>query len=148
MTVELDKLLTAWAERCGVALNPADGDGWRHFVFDGRYEVAVNQIGDRLVLQSDVVDLPARPDEAEALIARLLKLALARARRSSESLSCDTERGTLTLQRVIDARAAELVSFETAMGEFVNALSFWSSRTAAPAARRGPLTAQPKLLFP
>ena len=149
MGPELETLLMKWAARRRLDPGPADEDGRRHFVFDGEYEVAVFQPGSRAVLEADLGALPARHGEAEALIAQLMELQLARADRSAETLAVDRAADRLVLVRTFDAGGLETAAFDEIIGAFVNAVAFWTEqRSQQPAARSSMIVPQQQFVFP
>lgn len=150
MANELDTLLRIWGARRDVATVAADADpfGRRYLTFDGEHEIACFQTGTDLVLEAEIGALPARRDEAEAVLERHLNTQLARAYRSSEVLSLAPDSGRLVLFRTLDARATELAAFDSALSSFVNAQAFWSAehRSSAVAPRAASPVAQ--FLYP
>jgi hypothetical protein len=93
---------------------------------DGRYRVhALPAPHHRVALQSELVPLPEHPDRhTDELLLRLAQAACGLLQRHASALTIDRQRQALVLQQSV-AADADLQTFEQALADFVNALSFW-----------------------
>ena len=123
MAGELQMLLTEWSARRN--LNPTSGEdaGKHYLVFDGQYEVALSQLGNRIFLESDICPVPKDRAQAEALLQRLIALHFTRVQNSPDVLSLSTDLRTLTVFRVLSADRVGPREFDQSLGDFVNALA-------------------------
>ena len=128
MARELENLLAQWSQRRGLAPATLGEDGKHYYVFDGNYEVGLSQAGPRIYFETSLGSLPGRKDQAEALLERLMKLQLARSRRSAEVLALTPEGDGLTLFHAIPVDRLDLRHFDMALGAFVNTVAFWSRK--------------------
>ena len=135
MAGELERLLSEWSARRQIGSTDRDESGRHFLVFDGRFEVALSQLGDAIYLESDIAPLPVRRDQAEELLERLLKLQLARARFGKDILSITEDGATIMLFRPLRVNRMTLKSFEEDLGAFVNSLAFMASDINATAPR-------------
>jgi len=146
---ELENFLELWASRRQLAPPRRDDEGKHFLVFDGEYEVALSQAGPSIILETQLAELPGRRDEAEEALKRLLRLQLAKARSEREVLSLAPDRDQLVLFRILRSERLNLLGFDAALGEFVNATAFWLERLAPSdksPVRAGPVTE--RILYP
>ncbi|WP_374608959.1 CesT family type III secretion system chaperone [Diaphorobacter nitroreducens] len=80
----------------------------------------------RVALQAELIAVPEVPDRrTDDALARLCRTAAALLKEHAATLCIDTRRQALVLQQLVP-QAGDVGVLEQALGDFVNALSFWS----------------------
>ena len=145
MVRTLKDIITAWAERYGVALEP-DQLGRHVLTFDGAQEVFVSQVGPTVVFEAPLGSLPVRTDQAEPLLERLLSLQLARAAKTTSTLALSEEHDALVAVCSCDADMMTVSECEEILEDVVNAAAFWVEQMNS-----GPVDSPPprvQMMFP
>lgn len=117
----------------GLTAHDLRRDGRLTLVIDKQYRVHIHPAPNKcMALSAVLLDLAGRYDtrETHATLARLTALAAGLLQQHASSLSLDASRQTLLLQQTLGAET-DSAGFEEAIGEFVNALTFWSRACAA-----------------
>ena len=130
-------LLRAYMVAHQVAPGSVLPDGRLGLSFDGRWRVQVRPLSDgRLLLSAAVLDVADRSGPArEELLVALAGYATGVMRDHESGLALDEEAGRLLLHQQVAADAS-LFKLESALGDFVNMLSFWTGSARMEAARR------------
>ncbi len=130
-------LLRAYMVAHQVAPGSVLADGRLGLSFDGRWRVQVRPLSDgRLLLSAAVLDVADRSGPArEELLVALAGYATGVMRDHDSGLALDEEAGRLLLHQQVAADAS-LFKLESALGDFVNMLSFWTGSARMEAARR------------
>lgn len=112
-------------------------DGRLGLSFDGRWRVQVRPIGDgRLLLSAVLLDVSAlRGAALEEVLVALANYATGVMRDHESALALDEVAGRLLLQQPVSEEAS-LFQLESALGDFVNMLAFWSGSAKMEAVRR------------
>ena len=124
MARALKDIVTNWADHYGVAPEP-DDLGRHVLTFDGAQEVFVSQVGSTVIFEAPLGSIPARRDQAEPLLERLLSLQLARAAKTPSTLALSEEHDALVVICACDADDITSVEYEEILGDMVNAAAFW-----------------------
>ena len=130
-------LLRAYMVAHHVAPGSVLPDGRLGLSFDGRWRVQVRPLSDgRLLLSAAVLDVADRTGPArEELLVALAGYATGLMRDHESALALDAAAGRLMLHQQVAADAS-LFQLESALGDFVNMLSFWTGSARMEAARR------------
>jgi len=130
-------LLRAYMVAHQVAPGSVLPDGRLGLSFDARWRVKVRPLSDgRLLLSAAVLDVADRSGPArEELLVALAGYATGVMRDHESGLALDEEAGRLLLHQQVAADAS-LFKLESALGDFVNMLSFWTGSARMEAARR------------
>lgn len=147
MARALKDILATWADRYGVAPGP-DHLGRYVLTFDGALEVFVSQVGSTVVFEAPLGSLPARQDQAESLLERLLSLQLARAAKTPSTLALSEEHNALIVVRSCDADSISVQEYEEILGDVVNAAAFWIKQMNSDLADAPPPPPRVQMMFP
>jgi hypothetical protein len=106
-------------------------DGSIAIVFDGNLRVLIHPAGrGDLVFESLVCPLPASRSQADRLLEDVAGHAAERPPAEADCLCLCGEPEQLMLQRRVTSDASS-DEFETGLGDFLNALTYWRARTGA-----------------
>jgi hypothetical protein len=148
MAKEIERLIVELAQRRGFAAPRPDEVGCYFLLLDGSLEVRLFQTGDTLLLEAQVGPIPSDDENAEEVLVRVLRRQLARSGNKAESLSLDPESGDLILYRALPARLTALADLQKAIGDFANALEYWSKQLAGTPPAPGYAPPRATMLFP
>ncbi len=114
-------LVTQLVQRLGWEMPPQDADGRSILSFDGDLNVALYaETRHRLLAEGVLFDLPEDPQQADALVAKILQINLAGMRRRRQVLALDEAQGRVILYRRFDSQTISLEKFETALADFID----------------------------
>ncbi len=135
--VPLPPVLRAYISAHGIDSRPVLSDGRLALQFDNRWRVQVRPLGDeRLLLSAVLLDVSRLSSvQREELLLPLAAYALGVIRDHASALALDLPAGRLMLQQQVPSDV-NLAQLESALGDFVNLLSFWSGSTRMEAARQ------------
>jgi hypothetical protein len=124
--MRLKALMTELAARLDWEALPEPGKSGEYVLEfeDGPRVECLEQPGQGLLLSARVRDLPDDPAQREALLRRVLSLALGRLKTRREVLSLDAQAETLRLHRLLPGNV-HLDGFHDALETFLNGLDFW-----------------------
>jgi hypothetical protein len=129
--------LQAFAQRHGLGADAVRGTGRLTLTVDGRYRVHLQpSTHNRLAFTAQLMPWPAVPDTpSDRTMERLLRTASGMLQANASTLCIDEVRHALLLQQCVPVDAPP-ATLDDALGEFVNALAFWSKLCTAEAALR------------
>jgi hypothetical protein len=133
-TRQTHTVIKRFAERHALGASAFRSDGRVNMTMDGRYRVVLNPAAHNCVaLTSQLIVLPSNGKRSaiHQLLERLMKANAGLMQQHPSTLCLDERQQVLSLQQIV-AADADVAMLETAIGEFVNALAFWSRLFAAP----------------
>ncbi len=135
--VPLPPVLRAYISAHGIDSRSVLSDGRLALQFDNRWRVQVRPLGDeRLLLSAVLLDVSRLSSvQREELLLPLAAYALGVIRDHASALALDLPAGRLMLQQQVPSDV-NLAQLESALGDFVNLLSFWSGSTRMEAVRQ------------
>lgn len=130
-------MLRAYMVAHGIDSRALFPDGRLGLSFDGRWRVQLRPAPEgRLLVSAVLLDLSRLTAiQIEELLVPLATYAVGVMRDHGSGLALDESTGWLMLQEQVPADAS-LSQLESALGDFVNMLSFWSGSARMEAARR------------
>ncbi len=135
--IKLPPVLRAYMSAHGIDASSVLPDGRIALQFDSRWRVQVRPLNDgRLLLSAALLDVSRLSTaQLDELLLPLASYSLGVIRDHASALALDVASGRLMLQQQVSAEV-NLAQFESAVGDFVNLLSFWSGSTRMEAARQ------------
>lgn len=125
--------LHSFMTRQGLGRQDLRADGRLTLAIDSRYRVHLHPAADQgILISAQVKDLAGhyQASGTEAALLRLMALATGLMTQYASGLSLDRQRQALVLQHRLRSDV-DATGIENALGEFVNALAFWSRASAA-----------------
>lgn len=120
--------IASFMQRQGLAPEQLRSDGRLTLVVDDRYRVHMAPCANGgLALIARVMSLPEDRVDRQDLIDRVLKKSAALLQKHPSTLTVDPHEDALHLQQIIPQEELNPDSLDSAMGEFTNALSYWTT---------------------
>lgn len=120
--------IASFMQRQGLAPEQLRSDGRLTLVVDDRYRIHLAPYANGgLALIARVASLPDDRADRDALIDRVLKKSAALLQLHPSTLTVDQHQDALHLQQILPQEELSPERLDTAVGEFTNALSYWTT---------------------